>query len=111
MTFKNEVTDLILTKALYLAINSDQFDQDSLERAMDLGEELVEEIELEDPENDSAIHNVVSETLRIYSDQRMSEDDGAVPGAEQADLVLFLVLVDLLNERNAQIRLNDILGG
>lgn len=110
MTFKEEIQTKILNTTLSLAIQSDLFDPGSVERAIDLAEALFDEIELEDPENDSAIHNVVAETLNIYAQAQLLLDDGSVPYSKQGDLVLVTNLYELLRERNAQIILNDILG-
>lgn len=111
MTFKDEIQAKILNTSLSLAIQSDLFDLDSVVRAIDLAEALFDEIELEDPENDSAIHNVVAETLSIYVQAQLLTDDVSVPYSKQGDLVLVTNLYELLRERNAQIILNDILGG
>lgn len=110
MTFKTEVLSKILNTTLSIAIQSDLFDPDSVERAIDLAEILVDEIELENGEDDAAVHNAVAETLKIYALGRALTDDGSVPDNKQADAVFVSILIDLLKERNEQIHLNDILG-
>ena len=110
MTFKIEALSKILSTTLSIALQSDLFDSDSVERTIDLAEVLVDEIGLENGEDDAAVHNAVAETLKIYALGRALADDGSVPPHKQADGVFVSILIDLLKERNEQIHLNDILG-
>lgn len=110
MTFKDLVLETV-NQALFQVFVSDGFDAASKIRARELANELQGDLEMEDPENDTAIHEATLEVLRIHAYNRLGKDDGPVPGERQADALLTFALIELLHERNQQIHFNDILGG
>lgn len=110
MTFKDMVLETV-NQALFQVFVSDGFDAASKIRAQDLANTIREDLEWEDPENDTAIHEATLEVLRIHAYNRRAEDDASVPGERQADSLLTFALIELLKERNEQIHFNDLMGG
>lgn len=111
MTFKEEVQAKVLATTLAFVLDPQKYELGSIQRSLDLAENILEELEFENPEDDTAIHNATVEVLKIYAQERLDEDDGTTSGDAQADFALVKELLDLLYERNQQIYLNDILGG
>lgn len=108
MAFKTEVED-VLRHTTQTIRENDRFELSSREMAVELASDIQKAMDLEDPENDSAIHNAVAEEINIFLSQL--EPVAVAPSSLPAFFFLVTQVTELLRERNEQIYFSDIMGG